>query len=221
MAIEIATLTPPPLIIIGAGGHAREMVCLARDCGTWNLLGCVDDAPAAHGRSVAGAPVLGTIEEAVARRPDANFLVAIGDPRIRKNVVTRLAPRELRFATLIHPAIIVPADLRLGHGSTIGLGSVLSTNVSIGDHVIVNVSCTLSHDVQLGDFSTVGPGLTLPGEVCVGRGAEIAPGAAIARGIQVGVGAMVGLGAVVTRSIPDNVLAYGAPARSVRALDPF
>lgn len=44
-------------------------------------------------------------------------------------------------------------------------------------------------------------------------------GANVLDGVSIGANTIIGAGAVVTRSIPDNVVAYGNPARIIRQRD--
>ena len=72
-----------PLIIVGAGGHAREVAQLVADInqaqpGQWNLLGFVADLQAANRQPKAlPAPLLGDFT-CLARHPQAQLVVAIG-----------------------------------------------------------------------------------------------------------------------------------------------
>ena len=47
----------PPLVLVGAGGHAKVVIEVARAAGRFNLVGLIDPRPAAP--EVLGVPVLG------------------------------------------------------------------------------------------------------------------------------------------------------------------
>src|SRR4051812_44280344 len=72
-----------PLLLVGAGGFARETAEAVRAVNavrpTWDLLGFLDDDPARHGVLFGGAPVLGPIE-AVHHHPPAPVLLCTGRP---------------------------------------------------------------------------------------------------------------------------------------------
>ncbi len=55
--------------------------------------------------------------------------------------------------------------------------------------------------------------VTLADGVWLGAGALVCPG------VSIGENTVVGAGAVVTRSLPAGVVAYGNPARVIRAID--
>jgi acetyltransferase-like isoleucine patch superfamily enzyme len=77
----------------------------------------------------------------------------------------------------------------------------------------------VDHECVLADGVHVGPGAHLGGRVQVGRAAWIGIGAVVRDRARVGAGALVGAGAVVIRDVPDHVVAYGVPARTMRAGD--
>ncbi len=100
-------------------------------------------------------------------------------------------------------------------------GSVLSTNIRVGRHVILNQSNTVGHDATIEDFCSLAPGVTLSGNVTLRQGAEIGTGASVKQGVRIGRGAMIGMGSVVTKDVGDHELAMGVPARVIRTLEPF
>jgi sugar O-acyltransferase (sialic acid O-acetyltransferase NeuD family) len=210
------------LVVVGAGGHARETFWLARECATpWNVVACLDDDETLHGQEIDGVPIAGPVDQWL-RFADAHFVVAIGSPRARRTVVQRMASGGApRFATLVHRSVLHPASLTIGAGTMVAAGCVLTTQVQVGSHAIVNIACTLSHDAQLDDFATLAPGVALPGHVRVEAGAEIAVGACLRQGLRIGRGALVGMGAVVTRDVAAGDVVVGNPARLLRRLDPF
>jgi hypothetical protein len=74
---------PRELVVIGAGGFARETVEAVRAVnaagGCWRLAGYLDDDPVLHGTVVDGLPVLGGLG-ALVRLPDAAVVVCTGRP---------------------------------------------------------------------------------------------------------------------------------------------
>lgn len=203
------------LVIVGAGGMAREALWLARE--TFDVVGFLDDAPARQGQVFDGVPVLGPVDDWA--RHDAALVVAIGVPRSRKAVVERLG--GARFAALVHGSAMIGHNVEIGEGAMVAAGAILTCDIKVGRHALVNAGAILMHDCRLGDYATVAPGAVVPGAVELGAGAEVALGASLRQGTKLGEGAMVGMGAVVTRDVAPNLLVYGAPARPVRALDPF
>jgi sugar O-acyltransferase (sialic acid O-acetyltransferase NeuD family) len=208
------------IVIIGCGGHGREMAQLVtrmrRAGADVEAIGFLDDNPDFRGRSFSELPVLGDSEWIERRRTEVQVVCAIGKPRIRRTAVANLARLGAKFATLIDPAVSIPPDAVIGEGAMICAGTIMTTNIRIGRHVIVNLGCTLSHDATLADFATLAGGVHLSGNVTLHEGAELGVGVNVIPGITIGEWAMVGAGAAVIRDLPPSVVAVGVPARVIK-----
>lgn len=208
------------LVIVGAGGHGREVLQLVHDINgvkpQWQVLGFVDDAAVAVASgSVGGLPWLGSLDWL--RERTCSVVVAIGAPSARRRVVRRLQALGVQaFACLVHPSAILGARVRVGDGTIVCAGAVLTTDITLGEHVIVNTAAVVSHDCSLADFATLAPRVTLAGAVSVAEGAEIGAAATVLQGVVVGAWARVGAGACVLKAVTMNETVVGVPARSVR-----
>lgn len=208
-----------PIIIVGYGGFGREVYWLARDCGR-EVRGFLDDevTPGDYDRY----RVLGSIWHA-GQHQDADFVVAIGNPRVRKAVVTRISSgRGVRFATLIHPSVLMDfSSVTIGQGSVICAGCVGTVDFKIGDHVIVNLKCTLAHDDVIGDFVTIAPLAAISGDVTLQNGVEVGTGASIRQGVAMHEGSMLGMGSTLTSNTDANTIFLGSPAKAFKELPKF
>ncbi len=211
-----------PLVVVGAGGFARETVEAVRAANAagagWQLAGYLDDDPALHGTVVDGVPVLGGID-ALTGLPDTAVVVCTGRPGnyvSRPRIVAALGLPPERYATIIHPAASVSSTSRVGPGSVVLAQTVLTAAVTVGSHVAVMPHVTLTHGDVIGDFATVASGVCLGGDVRVGRCAYVGAGALVREQCSIGSCALVGMGAVVTRDIPPGEVWAGVPARYLR-----
>jgi sugar O-acyltransferase (sialic acid O-acetyltransferase NeuD family) len=213
------------LVIVGAGGHGREVLGLVRAVNAaapapvWHVVGFADDGDLdaeAVGR-------LDRLDTFVSCRVDAvgslstpppMAVVALGLAAARREVTDRLLAQGVALApALVHPAATVGPDVRLDPGVVVAAGSHITTNVDLGAGVQVNVGCTISHDVVVGPHATLSPGVRLTGGVEVGPDVFFGVGAVVGPRVSIGAGARVGAGAVVLHDVAPGTTVHGAPAR--------
>jgi sugar O-acyltransferase (sialic acid O-acetyltransferase NeuD family) len=208
-----------PVVIVGYGGFGREVYWLAKDCGR-EVKGFLDDTVPAgvHGRY----RVLGSTQDA-AEHSEADFVVAVGSPRVRKAVVTKLErTAHPQFATLVHPSVLMDfSSVTIGEGSLICAGCVGTVDFTVGKHVIVNLKCTLAHDDVIGDFVTIAPLVAISGAVILRTGVEVGTGASIRQGVVMEEGSMLGMGSTLTSSTDPNTIFLGSPAKAFKGLPEF
>lgn len=210
-------MTSKELIIVGAGGFARETLWIANVLAPeWNVIGFLDDS----GRqSVDDLPVLGRVDQAD-RFKQAWFAVAIGDPRVRNRLVSSMsASFSPNYATLVHPNVLCGHKVIIGEGSIVTAGCILTTGISLGKHNIVNLNTTIGHDVVSGDFCTFAPIVAISGNVKFGSGVEVGTGAAIKQGVEIGNGAVVGMSACVVKKVDSDTVVIGNPAKLLKNID--
>lgn len=215
-------MTTSELLIIGAGGFAREtaqaVAAINAVRPTWRLHGFLDDDPLLHGRRVDGLPVIGGTD-LVQSLPDARVVVCVGNPRnyfTRARIVERLDLPAARYATILHPSADISADCAVGPGSVLLAQVVLTAAVTVGGHVAVMPHAVLTHDVTIDDFATIASGVRFGGGVRVRRGAYLGSGSLIREQVKVGSWSQVGMGSVVLQDIPDRQVWVGNPARKLR-----
>jgi sugar O-acyltransferase (sialic acid O-acetyltransferase NeuD family) len=207
-----------PVIVLGAGGHAKVLINTLQLCSV-EILGITDPDPALIGHEILGVPVIG---------PDANLkhysvekvhlvngLGSVCLPKARCKIFEKYKKLGFIFATVVHPTAIIAAAVKIGEGAQLMAGVILQPGVCIGDNVIINTRASIDHDCTIGSHSHIAPGVTLSGDVQVGTVAHVGAGASIVQGVRVGDGSLVGAGSVVLKDIPGSVKAYGCPAKVV------
>lgn len=211
------------VVILGAGGHAREVLDVYDACneagwGPFEVAGFLDD-DGRPGDSLGSLTILGGIGW-LADHPDVLAICGIGDTAVRRSVVRRAAELGASFHTAVHPDARLTRRVQLGSGCLITAGCILTNGIELGSHVHLNLATTVSHDCHIGDFVTLAPGVHLAGNVTVEAGANIGIGASIIQRRRIGAGALIGAGAVVTEDIPPDAVAVGVPARVVKTRSP-
>lgn len=202
------------LVIWGCGGHGREVLHLCEQIG-FEVAGFLDERPEFKGKIVDDVPVLGDLPEIISLKDKIKVVCAgVGDPSLKKRLAEKTKKLGFQFAdTLVHPSVFISKRNRLGIGSVICEGTILTTNVVIKDFVIINRGVNISHDDIIEDYVTVSPGVNIAGNVTVQEGAYIGIGSSIREKITIGPWAIVGGGAFVKEDIPGKTLYAGVPAR--------
>jgi UDP-perosamine 4-acetyltransferase len=201
------------LIIFGSGGHAKVMVEAVLARSPQRRIVLVDDDPEAAGKTVLGISVAGGRDWLSANLPDAAVALGIGNNRARATLADELTAAGRRLETVIHPAAIVGASVRVQEGAFIAAGAILIADARIGRAAIVNTAASVDHDCEIGDGAHIGPGARLCGNVRVGKRTLIGVGSAVRPGITIGSDVIVGAGSAVVGELEDGGTYAGCPAQ--------
>lgn len=122
--------------------------------------------------------------------------------------------------------ISAPHSLRFGVSVSVGPGTIIQVNGSIGDFTMIGqgVQIVGRHDhatTEVGTpylFSTYVADRepTSKDSVRLGRDVWVGGGSVIVSGVTIGEGALIGAGSVVTHDIPPYTIAVGNPAEQAR-----
>ncbi len=209
------------IYIIGAGGFGREVAWLIERINhnhkEWDIQGFLDDNNEKHGQPEGHYRVLGGCDILKECKEEVWAVCAVGSAHVRKKIINRVMQYEnVKFATLIDPSVLYSDSVKIGEGTIVCAGCILTVDISIGRHVLINLDCTVGHDAVLEDFVTVYPSVNISGNVFLGANAEVGTGCHIIQGISIGEEAILGAGSVVIRDIPDKCTAVGSPAKVIK-----
>jgi sugar O-acyltransferase (sialic acid O-acetyltransferase NeuD family) len=211
------------IVIIGSGGHAKEVALLIEDISadnkTWNILGYIEKDKSDIGRVNGRYEVIDDESFFNKCTGKINAAIAIGSPLVVKAVQTRLAEKYsdiLLFPNLIHPSVMNNLrDVQLGQGNLICAGNIFTTDIVIGSFNCINRSCNISHDTIIKDYCVINPGVNISGGVAIESTCLIGTGATILQYLTIGENATVGAGAVVTNNVEKGKTVIGIPAKPI------
>ena len=205
------------ICIVGAGGSAKDVLCIVADsiAGTNVKLkdaACfmVDDAYY-NETSINGIDV---ISQSDFEPSKYDVVVAIGDPHVRKDKVSRM-PAETTYTSVIHPSVIISQWVEIGEGAIIAAGTILTCNIKIGKHVHLNLNSTITHDCEMGDFFTTAPGVNISGNCKFGNCVNMGTNAATRQRIEICDDVTIGMGGVVVKNIDEPGVYVGNPVRKL------
>ena len=210
------------IAIYGAGGLGREIYCMidlvnkGKDKEEqFQFIGFFDDGiengkPVSHFGSV-----LGGMEELNAWDKPLSLVIAIGDPRSRYSVSSRIKNPNINFPNLIHPSFTV-ADLetfKIGKGNVITGDCSATVNVIIGDFNLFNGYIVMGHDVTIGNHNVFMPAIHISGEIVIGNQNKFGVGSILIQQLKIGNGVTIGAGAVLFTKPKDGGTYIGNPAK--------
>lgn len=226
MAIEapgelIPAGSPPPVLILGGGGHARVLLEALGLMGFNRPLAVLDRRAETWGGLFHGLPVLGgdDLLPRLASLGCAQFLVgqgSVGDNRPRRRLFNLALEHGLTPLNVMHPLAYLAPSALAGPGAQLMAGAIVNTAARLGANVLVNCGAIVEHDCVVADHAHVASGARLSGGVQVGEAAHIGTGAVIKEWLCIGAGALVAAGAAVIAPVPAGALVAGVPARVVR-----
>ena len=204
------------MLVIGAGGFAKEITEIFQQRGDIHRLAFYDDVtPDAQPLLFNRFPILRDEHQAKAYLADEPaFTIGIGNPILRYNLFQKFTAWGGVYTSTISPrAYIGSFDVAIGNGSNVLDGVAISNETSLGRGCIVYYHAIITHDSRLGDFVQLSPGAQILGGGIVDDFVMVGASATILPRLNIGKHAVIGAGAVVTKPVPDYALIMGNPAR--------
>jgi sugar O-acyltransferase (sialic acid O-acetyltransferase NeuD family) len=205
------------MVIIGAGGFAKELIEIFQQKGATSDVAFYDDVTSHGPETVFGKfPVLkdeAGVKEFFGKYGN-EFTIGIGNPLLRFKLYRKFVELGGSLTSVISPkACIGSFEVNIGAGSNILDGAVFSNCTETGLGCIVYYNAIITHNCKLGNFVQVSPGVSILGTVLINDFVMIGANATILPKLNIGKHAFIAAGAVITKSVPDHALMVGNPAK--------
>lgn len=206
-----------PVIILGAGGHAKVLIEMMQ-LQSMDIIGIIDKDETFKGEQVLGVPVLGdetVLDQYNSHRIDlVNGIGSTQSLLLRRSIYEKFSGKGFHFKTICHPLAIISHYAKLDDGVQIMAGAIIQPGCMIGDNTIINTGARIDHDCNIHAHVHVAPGATISGGVHIFENTHIGTGATIIQGIRIASGALIAAGAVVVNDIDDGQVVMGIPAKA-------
>ena len=191
-------------VIIGAGGFAREIFAEVKLQYGKELKMYVDDEYLQDG--------LYKLSDFDSKAQSA--LIGVGNPIDKQSLIGKL-PNDTVFWNYISPRAYVN-NLKMGYGNFICAGTIITTNVKLGNHVHLNLNTTVGHDAILGDFVTTAPNVNISGNVTIKDGVYLGTACCIKEKITICENVILGMNSTVVKNIEEEGTYIGTPIKKIK-----
>jgi sugar O-acyltransferase (sialic acid O-acetyltransferase NeuD family) len=199
--------TKTPILLVGAGGHARACLDVIECQGfysIWGLIGITSEV----GNRILNSQVIGDDNDLPKLQLNCSkALVAIGQIKncmLRFHVFQKLVELGYQLPVIISPRAYVSPHARIGKGTIVMHGVIVNAGAQIGDNCIINNQSLIEHDAVVENHCHVSTGAIVNGGVMIGEGSFVGSRSVLKENIQIGKHSLIGMGLSVRHSLPDE-----------------
>ena len=198
------------LIIIGAGGHAKQCIEIAELRGYKIVV--YDDVKKGKILDYEIYNDMDYIDKNIKKLDKCKFFIAIGDNFIRKNLYEKYKNR--RFINLIHPNSFVSRQCLFGVGNYVGSGVSLLQETEICNFNIFNDNCSVAHDCAIKNYNHISIGAVMTGNCTLGSYNFLCANSCMIPKTSMIDNNILGAGSTLLNNISSDSVFVGSPARS-------
>jgi sugar O-acyltransferase (sialic acid O-acetyltransferase NeuD family) len=210
-------LSKIPLLLLGAGGHARACIDVIEHEGRFAVTG-LTGLRGEVGTRILGYPVLGTDEDLPALLRDCTHaLITVGQiksPDLRMSLFNLLEQRGCTLPVVVSPRAHVSRHATLGAGTIVMHGAIVNAGAVVGRNCIINSQALIEHDAAIADHCHIATAAAINSGVSVSMGTFVGSNACVRQGTRIGERCVIGMG---QRVLADCAAGTWMPPRSKSA----
>lgn len=206
------------LVIIGAGGFAREVFDMANYCygsdPDFKVKGFLSDGPS-NIEEMGYPAVLNTVSEYEIEENDV-FFCGIGSVQDRKKCVEIILLKGGIFINLIHPNVVIAPSVKIGIGVAIKAYCVLASDVVIEDFTFLQSAVIMGHDVHIGKYCQINSFSFFAGCSKLEELVFVGAHSKFIQSAKAEEQSVIGIGSLVLRKVKKGTTVFGSPAKVVK-----
>lgn len=190
-------MTKRPILLLGAGGHARSCIDVIEQESRFSVVGLVGlyDEVGTH---ILGYPVIGTDEDLPSLLKVYNHvLVSIGQIKtseLRMRLFNLLMQNNCKLPVIVSPHSFVSPHATLGLGTIVMHGAVVNANAVVGQNCIINSKALVEHDVVIADHCHIATMAVINSGVYIGSGTFVGSNSSVRQSVNIGERCLIGMG---------------------------
>ena len=194
------------MLIAGAGGLGLEMLGLIVNQDREETVSFFDQGEDIPSLLYDKYPVLSELEEVKTffQENSASFIVAVGQPRMRKKLTDQLENSGGKLVNFIANTASVFSIQIEYEGLIAQPGSGISHSTILGKSCSLHINSIIGHDVTIGEFVTIGPNVSIIGPAQIGSYCTIGEQVIVLPGSRIGDNVIIGAGSLVEGIIKDH-----------------
>ena len=184
------------LLIVGAGGHGRCCLDIARSMNVYDEINFLDDSNV--GDVINDSIIIGTIDEMSSYYIEyEDIFIAIGNNEVRKQLLMKAEMIGYNLVNLKSPYSTVSPYAHIDKGCVIFPHTVIEANASIGKGCIITANTTINHDAVVEDYCLIYSNTVIRPNALIGSLSRIGSECSVSFGAIVKAGSDIADGTVV------------------------
>lgn len=205
---------------LGVGHNTPVFIDLAEACG-YTVIGLYHYNDSRTGEVDHGLNIIGSFDDLFAKGDlhEMNFLLTMGDNKIRTELTDKIISMGGNVPTLIHPMAVIsrfaeisPIGVYISPFTYVQADSSVGRNTVLLSHVNISHTTTIGESCFIAGGATIGAYTTVEDFVFVGQGAL-----SISAKVKcIGREAYIGARCLITHDVPAKVIFSGVPGKVLK-----